>query len=247
MMDVIRSEWTKIRSVRSTVWTLACTGLLMVGFSILLTVSMVSSGQELPAAGDATRVSLSGLLFAQLAICTFGVLVVSSEYRTGAIRTSFMAVPKRLRLLTAKTLVFTAVTLVVSLASSLAAFVVGAQLVLGTTALGDPGTWQAVLGTALYLTAGGLFGLALGALIRHTPGAVVSAMALILVLPQMTSLLPGEWGRTVHHHFTANAGLQVAMPNPNNPLGPWSGFGVYLAWVAVTMVAAAVLLRRRDA
>ncbi|WP_063780593.1 ABC transporter permease [Nonomuraea sp. SBT364] len=247
MMDIVRSEWTKIRSVRSTVWTLACTGLLMIGFSVLLGVSIVNSQGNPPMGLEAARVSLSGTLFAQLAVATFGVLVISGEYRTGSIRGSFMAVPQRLRLLTAKVLVFTVVTAIVSTVSSVAAFLVGGQFIIGTTTLGDPGVSQAVFGTALYLTASGLFGLALGALVRHTPGAVVSVMALILVLPQLTSMLPGAWGSAVHHHFTSNAGLQVVAANPSNPLGPWSGYGVYLAWVAVTLVAAAVLMRRRDA
>ncbi|MEV4216966.1 ABC transporter permease [Nonomuraea sp. NPDC049725] len=247
MMDVIRSEWTKIRSVRSTMWTLACAGLLLIGFSILLTVSIANSAGEPPTGIEAARVTLSGTLFAQLALATFGVLVISSEYRTGSIRTTFMAVPQRLRVLSAKIVVFTVVTLVVSAVSALAAFLVGGPLILGTAALGDPGVAQVVIGTSLYLTASGLFGLALGALIRHTPGAVVSVIALILVLPQVTSMLPGDLGRTVHHHFTSNAGLQVIAPNPDNPLGPWSGYGVYLAWIAVTLVVAAVLMRRRDA
>lgn len=246
MIDIIRSEWTKIRSVRSTMWTLAVTALLMVGFSALLTTATARSGQTLSAA-ETIAMSLAGVMFAPMAIATFGVLVISSEYRTGAIRTSFMAVPKRLRLLTGKIIVFTALSLLVSTASALVAFVVGGQLILGTASLADPGALRAVLGAGLYLTAGGLFGLALGALIRHTPGALVTTMALILVLPQFTSMLPGTWGRTVNDHFTTNAGMEVVIPGRNESLGPWSGYGVYLAWVAVTLVTAAVLMRRRDA
>ncbi|WP_336209793.1 ABC transporter permease [Nonomuraea sp. LPB2021202275-12-8] len=246
MIDILRSEWTKIRSVRSTVWTLAATALLMVGISVLLTVAISNSGQNM-AGDEATRISLAGVLFAQLSIATFGVLVVSSEYRTGAIRTTFMAVPKRLRLLTGKVVVFTVVTLAVCIASTFAAFLLGGQLILGTTSLSEPGAPAAILGSGLYLTAGGLFGLALGALIRHTPGAVVSAIALMYVLPQLTGLLPGQWGATVDDYFTTNAGMEVAIPGQNGSLGPWSGYGVYLVWIAVTLLVAAVLMRRRDA
>ncbi|MEU8250932.1 ABC transporter permease subunit [Nonomuraea sp. NPDC048916] len=246
MMEILNSEWTKMRSVRSTVWTLATTALLMLGIGILLSIAVAGSADGPVDAMDATRISLAGLTFASLAIATLGVLVVSSEYRTGSIRTSLMAVPKRLRLLSGKIVVFTAVALVVCMASSFATFVI-AQAILDGPSLGDPGTLRAVTGTGLYLTASGLFGLALGTLVRHTPGAIVAAIGLILVLPQLTRILPGEWGAAVHNHFTSNAGLQVAMPVAENPLGPWSGFGVYLAWIAVTLVVAAVLMRRRDA
>jgi ABC-type transport system involved in multi-copper enzyme maturation permease subunit len=246
MIDVFRSEWTKIRSVRSTVWTLVATALLMVGLGVLLALAISNSGEAV-GGQEAISMSLGGTTFASLAIATFGVLVVSSEYRTGSIRTSFMAVPNRLRVLTAKAVVFTAVSLVVCTVSSFAAYLLGGQLILGTTSLGEPGTLQAVLGAGLYLTASGLFGLALGALIRHTPGGIVAAIALMLVLPQLTTILPGQWGATVNSYFTTNAGMEVMMDGPNAMLGPWSGYAVYLAWVAVTLVAAAVLLKRRDA
>ncbi|GGO69855.1 ABC transporter permease [Nonomuraea cavernae] len=246
MMEILASEWTKMRSVRSTVWTLASTALLMLAIGVLLALAVAGSADGPVNDAEATRVSMAGVTFASLAIATLGVLVVSSEYRTGAIRTSLMAVPRRLRLLSGKIIVFTVVALVACLASSVATFLI-AQAILDGPALGEPGTLRTVAGTGLYLTASGLFGLALGALVRHTPGAIVAAIALILVLPQLTNVLPGEWGTAVHNHFTSNAGLQIAMPVESNPLGPWSGFGVYLAWIAVTLVAAAVLMRRRDA
>lgn len=246
MIDIVRSEWTKIRSVRSTVWTLAVTALLMVGISVLLGVAITNSGETV-GSQEAIATSLAGTVFASLSIATFGVLVVSGEYRTGSIRTTFMAVPKRLRVLIGKVVVFTPVALVVCTVSSFAAYLLGGQLILGTTSLGDPGALQAIFGSGLYLTAGGLFGLALGALVRHTPGAIVSAIALMLVLPQLTSMLPGQWGATVHSYFTTNAGMEVVQPGQNAMLGPWSGYAVYLAWVAVTLIVAAVLMKRRDA
>ncbi|MFI7438479.1 ABC transporter permease [Nonomuraea indica] len=246
MIDIIRSEWTKIRSVRSTVWTLAITALLMVGLGALLSGSAASSAEGPIDPVSATRISLNGIMLASMATATLGVLVISSEYRTGGIRTTLMAVPRRLKLLAGKIIVFTAVALAVSMAASLASFLIG-QAILDGAALGDPGTVRAVTGTGLYLTACGLFGLALGALIRHTPGAIVSAVALILVLPPLTNGLPGRWGQVVRDHFTSNAGMELPFPSDANQLGPWSGFGVYLAWIAVVLVVAAVLMRRRDA
>ncbi|MEU0563959.1 ABC transporter permease subunit [Nonomuraea sp. NPDC005983] len=246
MMEIIRSEWTKIRSVRSTVWTLAATALLMLGIGVLLCVAVVNSSSPPPDAAAGVRLPLAGVMFAPVAIATFGVLVISSEYRTGAIRVSLMAVPQRLKLLAGKVVVFTAVSLVVSMATAFVTFWVG-QAILGAATLSDPGALRTVVGVGLYLTASGLFGLALGALVRHTPGAVVAAMMLMLVLPQVTTMLPGTWGATVHKYFTTNAGIQVATPTGGDALGPWAGYGVYLGWIAVTMIAAAVLLKRRDA
>ncbi|MGW2154719.1 ABC transporter permease subunit [Nonomuraea sp. NPDC001699] len=247
MTDILRSEWTKIRSVRSTVWTLAVTALLMIGLGGLISFASKATADGRPIPGDqAVMAGLSGIMFASLAIATLGVLVISSEYRTGGIRTSMMAVPRRMRLLGGKVVVFTATALVVSTIASAAAVAVGLAIIqpasvdLGATA-------RSVLGAGLYLTACGLFGLGLGTVVRHTPGALVSAIALMLVLPQLTGMLPGQWGKTVSHHFTTNAGMEVVMDQPGNPLGPWSGLGVYLLWVAVAVVAGAVLMQRRDA
>ncbi|MBF8190748.1 ABC transporter permease subunit [Nonomuraea sp. K274] len=246
MIDIFRSEWTKIRSVRSTVWTLAVTALLMLGFSTLIGAGAKGSADGPIPGGEAIMMSLSGVMFASLAMATLGVLVISSEYRTGGIRTSLMAVPKRMSLLTGKIVVFAATSLAVCAVAAAGSLLVGLAIIQPPSIEAGEAV-RAVLGVTLYLTACGLFGLGLGTLIRHTPGAIVSAIALILVLPQMTNQLPGEWGRTVSEHFTTNAGLLVASGQENGSLGPWSGFAVYLAWVAVAMLSGAVLMRRRDA
>lgn len=247
MMDILRSEWTKIRSVRSTVWTLAVTALLLLGLGGLISAAAKASADGGPVPGDqAVMTSLAGIMFASLSIATLGVLVISSEYRTGGIRTSLMAVPRRMSLLAGKIVVFTVTALVVCTVAAAASVALG--LAIQQPASVETGAVvQSVLGAGLYLTACGLFGLGLGTLIRHTPGALVSAIALMLVLPQLTSALPGQWGKTVSDHFTTNAGLEVVLDQDRNALGPWSGFGVYLVWVAVAVVAGAVLMRRRDA
>lgn len=246
MIDILRSEWTKIRSVRSTVWALAVTAVLMLGFAALLAATARNNAAGPLTFAQTIQLSLAGGLFASVAMATLGVLVISSEYRTGGIRTSLMAVPDRLRLLTAKVVVFSAIALVVSVAASAGA--VGLGLAITAPASVEAGEIvRASLGSGLYLAACGLFGLGLGTIVRHTPGAIVSAMALMLVLPPLTNQLPGEWGRIVADHFTTNAGTLVVFGTENSSLGPWSGFGVYLAWIAVTLAAGAVLLRRRDA
>ncbi|MFI6291493.1 ABC transporter permease subunit [Nonomuraea sp. NPDC050790] len=242
MIDVLRSEWTKIRSVRSTVWTLAVTGALMLGFSALINLT----AEDMPNGPSVISASLTGVLFASLAMATLGVLVISGEYRTGSIRTSLMAVPRRVTLLTGKIVAFTAVSLAVCTAAAAGAIGVGV-VIIQPSSLAAGEIIRATLGAGLYLTACGLFGLGLGSLIRHTPGAIVSAIALIMVLPALTNQLPGSWGRTVSEFFTTNAGLLLVSGQSSTTLGPWSGFAVYLVWVAVAVVAGALLMNHRDA
>jgi ABC-type transport system involved in multi-copper enzyme maturation permease subunit len=246
MIDIFRSEWTKIRSVRSTVWTLAVTAALMLGFAALIG-SAAKGSAEGPIEGlQAIGMSLTGTMIASVSMATLGVLVISSEYRTGGIRTSLMAVPRRVRLLTGKIVVFLAISLVVCTVASAGAIGVGLAII-QPASVAPAGVAGSALGAGLYLTACGLFGLGLGTLVRHTPGAIVSAIALILVLPALANQLPGAWGRTVAEYFTTNAGLLVVSGRSSGSLGPWSGFAVYLAWVAVAVLAGAVLLKRRDA
>lgn len=246
MSDVLRSEWTKIRSVRSTIWLLIGAAAAMLGFGALLAITTAGNSAVVL---DPTVLSLAGTPFAALLMAVLGVLVISSEYRTGMIRTTLLAVPRRLRLLTGKMIVLTAVVLAVSLVACFASFFVG-QAIFGAegTTLAGPGVPRAVVGAALYITAAALFGLGLGALFRHTAGGVVAALLMIILLPQMAGLLPGAWGEQVYRFFTTNAGQQILLTSAQpGQLGPWTGFAVYCAWIAVTLAAAAVLLRRRDA
>jgi len=245
-MDVVRSEWTKIRSVRSTVWTLVVTVLLMIGFSALLSGSARVNGGGPLTLSNALSLSVAGGLLATISLAALGVLVISSEYRTGGIRTTLAAVPNRYKLLTGKLIVFTATALVAAAVSTAAAIAIGLAI---SRPIGFDlaEVVRAGFGNTLYLTACGVFGFGLGTLIRHTPGAIVSAIALMMVLPQLTTMLPGEWGRVVSDYFTTNAGSLIVAHRSNDSLGPWAGFGVYLAWIAVSVLAGAVLMRRRDA
>ncbi|WP_084955989.1 ABC transporter permease subunit [Thermoactinospora rubra] len=245
MIDIFRSEWTKLRSVRSTVWTLAVTGVILVGIAVLRSITVVNQGA--PGGLNGLDVALAGMPFALLVLASTGVLVISGEYRTGMIHTSLQAVPQRLRLLSGKAVVFTAVSLAYTLLIAFAAFFLTQVLLRDTpvaVSLGDPGVLRALVGAALLLTASGLFGLALGALIRHTAGAVVAVIAMTMVAPQLSTLLPGRASDFV----TLNAGRRVMdLVHTPGTLGPWQGYAVYLGWIAVTMAVAAVLLQRRDA
>ncbi|MEW9554772.1 ABC transporter permease subunit [Nonomuraea sp. NPDC050783] len=245
MIDILRSEWTKIRSVRSTVWTLVATAVIMIGFSTLISASAQSQAERPIGTDQALAMSMIGTMFASLSMATLGVLVISSEYRTGGIRTSLMAVPRRMRLLAGKMAVFTVTSLVVCTLTSAAAL--GAGLAITQPAITAGDVARVALGGGLYLTACGLFGLGLGTLIRHTPGAIVSAIALMLVLPIVAQQFPSQWGHTVAEYVTTNAGQLVVLDLGNSSLSPWAGFGVYLVWIAVAVVSGAVLMQRRDA
>jgi ABC-2 type transport system permease protein len=252
---VLRAEWTKFWSVRSTLWTLLIAIALTVGLGVLfswgLSTNLDDLSPEERAGLDPTGVSLGGLGFGQLAIAVLGVLIISSEYSTGGIKATFTAVPQRLKVLLAKALVLFVVALVIGTVTSFAAFFLGQlfwQRVDLATSLSDPDVLRAVLGGGLYVAGSGLFGYAFGVLLRHTAGAITAAVALLLVLPPLTLLLPGEWGETIEKNFTSNAGQTITTVTPApNLLDPWVGYAVFTAQWLVFLIVGAVLMQRRDA
>ncbi len=255
VVDVIRSEWTKLRTVRSTFWTLSALFAVTVGFSALVCWGTASTWSEVDAVDKATfdpaGVSLAGLTFGQLAVAVLGVMLITSEYSTGGIRSTLVAVPRRTRVIVSKVLVLTGVTLVAGLVTSFVAFFVG-QALLSTenieTSLSEPHVLRAVIGGGLYLAASALFGFAIGLVIRNTGGGVTFAVAGLIVLPLLSNVLPGQWGDTVAHYFTSNAGQQVTqVRHTDGALDAWPGFAVFCAWWAVILLIGLVLFRRRDA
>jgi ABC-2 type transport system permease protein len=256
--QLMLSEWTKIRSVRSTVWSLALLAVLFPGFAALfvgLGVAQWDQTSEQDRAqiiADPAAVILgSGFLGSQLAICVLGVMVIASEYSTGMIRASLLAVPRRLPMLAAKSLVFSLLVLIVSLVAAFGAFFIGAALIesKAPVSLSDPGVLRAVVGSGLYLAVLGLFALAIGAIVRHTAAGITGVIAFVLVLAPVVQLLPGKAGNYIHAYMPTEAGHLIgqARQAPNDLLTPWQGFGVFCLWTAVLLVAAAILLQRRDA
>jgi ABC-type transport system involved in multi-copper enzyme maturation permease subunit len=256
---LLAAEWTKIRSVRSTVWSLAIFVVVAIGFSTLVAFVLHHNwGQPGPhpalaeAQTDPTGALYgAGFFLGQLAISVLGVIVITSEYTTGAVRSSLLAVPRRLEMLTAKVIVFAALILVVSAVTVFAVFFISSSILrpyLNVT-LGQPGVARATIGAILYLTVLGLFALAVGGLIRHTAGAIATVIGLILVVPPLVSLIPSTIGAHVHAYLPTTAGVLVAQTaqQPDDLLGPWQGFGVFCLWVAVLLAAAGWLLNRRDA
>lgn len=255
---LLLAEWTKIRTVRSTVWSLGLLIVLTLGFTALFTWLTVlqwdksDPSQRAQIAADPVSTILgSGLEFGQLTICVLGVLVITSEYSTGVIRASLLAVPRRIPMLAAKVVVFAALVFVIGECVTFPSFFIGAAILHShaPVSLGDPGVARAVFGGGLYLTMLGLFALAIGAIIRHTAGAITGVIAFVLVLAPLTQLIPGSIGKHIHAYLPSEAGQLIghAHQQSGELLTPWQGFGVFALWTAVLLAAAAYLLQRRDA
>ncbi|MCW2599839.1 MAG: putative transporter transrane protein [Frankiales bacterium] len=252
---VMRSEWTKVRSLRSTVFSLLAAVAFVIGLSLLVptvTVAHWSSRTAAEAATfDPTTRSLAGVFLAQLAIGVLGVLLITGEYATGMVRATFAAVPTRLPVLWGKAAVFAGVTLALTVPAVLAAFLIGQSIFSSKsiqTDLGQPGVVRAVLGAALYLTAVGVLGLGLGALLRNTAAAISTLFGLLFVLPIIVHFLPTSFSDAVDKYLPSSAGQAITHVTADPlSLSPWTGFAVFCLYAVAALAAAAVSLRRRDA
>jgi ABC-2 type transport system permease protein len=256
---LLRAEWTKIRSVPSTVWSLLTFVIVAVGFSTLI-ATVIAHDWNTPGnhpnharlVTDPTAVIFgAGLGLGQLAICVLGVIVITSEYTSGTIRASLLAVPNRIPMLTAKSVMFAVIDFVVSAITVFAVFFITTAILRShvSVTLSQPGVTRAVIGAILYLTVLGLFALAVGGLIRHTAGAIAVVIATVIVVPPLVSLIPGTIANHIHGYLPTVAGELVAQTSqqPGDVLSGWQGFGVFCLWTAVLLVACGWLLVRRDA
>lgn len=252
------SEWTKLRSVRSTMWTLLLLVVLTLGLTALITGLTMAQWNKIGAASRATLTAdpVSAILgasieFGQLTIIVLGVMSITSEYTTGAIRSSLLAVPRRGLMLTAKALMFTAVVFVLAQVVCFAAFFLGSAIMHShvPVSLSDSNVARAVLGAGLYLTVLGLFSMAIGGLVRHTAGAIAGVIAFVIVLEPLSTLIPGTWGDHIHDYLPTSAGRLVyaIQPVSGQVLPAWGGFAVFCAWTAALLIAWAVTLQLRDA
>jgi ABC-2 type transport system permease protein len=251
---LLLSEWTKIRSVRSTVWTLAIFGVVSVGLSAFFARIATHRGPNPPPGSHTDPLSYilyGALALGPLAICVLGVLVITSEYSSGMIQVSLVAVPRRIPILAAKCGVLGALVFVISEIVAFSAFFIGRAIVATdqiTLTLGQPNVVRALIGTGLYLSVLGLFALAIGTLIRHTAGAIATVLGLVLVISNFAVLLPGSWGARVYAYMPTVAGMLITndQPQPGALLSAWQGLGVFCGWTALLLAAAAWLLHRRD-
>jgi hypothetical protein len=193
----------------------------------------------------------AGVGLGQLAICVLGALVITTEYSTGVVRASLLAVPRRIPMLGAKAVVFAVLVLVVTEIVAFCSFFIGSSLLHARVAvsLSDSGVTRAVAGAGLYLTVLGLFALAIGTLIRHTAGAISAVIGVVLVLPILSGLLPGNWGAHINAYLPEQAGTMITHTQEvsGDLLSPWQGFGVLCVWTVLLLAAGGYLLWRRDA
>src|ERR1700735_5123142 len=249
----LRSEFTKIRSVRSTYWTLLALVVVTAGIGALASWGVANHGGGGPGF-DATRQSLAGLLLGQLIIAVLGALTVTSEYSTGMARTSLTAMPRRGVFLAAKAVAFAVVALVTGLVTCFGSFFLGQALMSShhiSTTLGQPHVLRAVIGGALFLTVCGLLAFGLGMILRHTAGAISAAVVLLFVATGMVDFLPPSWQNDVDKWLPMNAGSEIWRAGVVQPaehmFAPWTGFAVFCGYAAIAIIAGAILFRRRDA
>ncbi len=251
--DVVRSEFCKLRTVRSTFWALlAAVGCNVVTAALLGVILPGHLSARQQASIDSTRLSLGGLHLSQIAIGLLGVLAVSSEYSTGMIRATLAAVPQRRLMLTAKALVLTVAALVTGLAAGFAAYLVfQAFLPAGSamrTTLATPGVLRAVTGAGLYLAVLGLLGFGLAAVIRSSAGAVAVLLGALFVPSLLAALLPQSWQDTIGPYLPLNAGESAyTVQHHAHALQPWPGLGVFCLYAAAALAVGFILISRRDA
>jgi ABC-2 type transport system permease protein len=249
--SLLLAEWTKIRSVRSTLWTLVIFAVVSLGLTGLLTwltLNALNNGRRgVRASGIVTDpVSFilgTGLGLGQLAICVLGVLVITAEYSSGTIRASLLATPRRYPVLLAKGLVFSVLVIIVGEIVAFVSYFVGAALVNGHVVTGR----LTVAGHTV--TVHRTITLAIGGLIRHTAGAITAVIGMVLVIFPLAGLLPDSWGAHVHAYLPTVAGQLITADKHQSGqlLSPWQGFGVFCAWTALLLAAAILLLQERDA
>jgi ABC-2 type transport system permease protein len=253
---ILRSEWTKFRSLRSTVWTLLVAVVLTIGIGALFSAVTANQyhtfGLADRLAFNPVTTSLNGTLFSQLAVGVLGVLLISGEYSTGMIRASLTAVPQRLPMLWAKLTVFAGITFVVTLVASFISFFIGQALLSShhlNASISDPGALRSVFGAALYVTVAGLIGVALGTLLRNTAAGISTFVAVFFVLPPITELLPSSWRSHFVQYLPSNAGssLYGGTHDVAHALSPWTGFAVLVGYAVVLIGAAAWRLKTVDA
>jgi ABC-2 type transport system permease protein len=250
--NVLRAEWIKFWSVRSTAWSVGMLFVLGAGLTVLV---CATSAEGLADGGidEAPGSFITwGLMIAQVTAVVLGTLVATSEYGTGMIRATLAAVPRRGSVLAAKAVVLTGTLLVAGTVTAFAGYV-GGNAFLSAEGIGlsldGEGVLRALFGSGLYLAGLGLLSMAVGLLVRHTAAALSTVLGVVFVVGNMAFLLPGEWGEWVAKVLPGNAGSPVATPVPFNPflLDPWPGFAVFAGEVAVLLALATVTFRRRDA
>jgi len=251
----LRSEWTKIRSVRSTMWTLSTAVVITVGISVLGNWGR-ANGDHASAASlareDLTQRSMFGIILGQLIMVVFGAMAITSEYSTGMIRTALTAQPRRVPVFWSKLVVVSVVSFVIGEVISFSAFLIDSSFWRGkgiALSLSSPHAMQAVIGGGLYLAGSAILAFGLGAILRHTAGAITSGVGLLFVVTILVNFLPQSWQNHFNKWLPFDSGGQVWSTQHvrGTDLGPWTGFGVFMIYGVVAVLFGAYIFRKRDA
>jgi ABC-type transport system involved in multi-copper enzyme maturation permease subunit len=250
--DQMRSEWTKLVSVRSTMWTLGLTIVIGIGVSAIAAAETRSHWNSTQHFGfDPTSLSLTGVFIAQLIIGVLGVMVMSAEYGTGTIRATLSATPRRPGVLVAKASVFGFVALVVSMVTAFLSFFVGQALLASPAVhatLSSPDALREVLGTGIFLFLIGLFALAIATLIRHTAGSISTFVGVLLVLPSVLRALPNSIYNDIDRFLPSRIGITVLSRGPQpNVFSAWVGLAVMAGYTLALLIIGGVQMTKRDA
>jgi ABC-2 type transport system permease protein len=249
----LRSELTKILSVRSTYWTLLAFMAASIGWAVLDCAGTVSHGAGFDF--NATQASLTGqVALGELIIVVLGALVITSEYSTGMIRTSLAVMPRRGVLYASKAIVFAAVTFAISLVTSFVDFFAG-QAILSSkhynTTLTQPGVLRAVLLSAAIVAVFGLLAYGAGAIIRHSAGAITAILGMIFLIPLLAQALPTSWFQDLQRWLPGGGALEPiarsVAPINDHLFSAWGEFAVFSGYAAVLLALGAWLFIRRDA
>jgi len=255
LSGLIRSEWTKLRTVRSTMWTLGLTILIGVVISVISATATRAHWSTMTPADrvsfDPAGKSLIGVFFGQFTIGVLGVLAMSAEYGTGTIHATLSAAPGRLRVLAAKTIVFGAIALVISEITSFVSFFLAQALLTAPAThatLASPGALRAVAGSGLYLCVIGLLALGIATLIRHTAGSISAFTGLLLVIPLIVSAFPTWLDNDLSRFMPLRIGAaMISGPPLANTFTPWTGLLVLFIYAAVVLIVSGIVLVKRDA
>jgi ABC-2 type transport system permease protein len=257
--DLLRSEWTKFRTLRSSWWSLGTMLVLSLGMSITLTAvfsaqyhdNKLDAGNRLQFQNDTIGLFLQpGSSFGQLGCIVLGVLLIASEFSTGMIRATVLAAPRRTPVLAAKAAVLAGVVFVLTEAIAWICFFAGSAIVRNnvTVTLSTPGSLRAIIGFGLVMAMTALIALALGALLRHTAAAIAIALGWNLVVPGLLGLIPGSLGRHLSDAMPSRAG-QLIMDRTEDvsaAYSQWTGLGIVALWTVVLLALAVWSIKKRD-
>jgi ABC-2 type transport system permease protein len=256
-LGVMKGEWIKLLSLRSTWWTMGITVAVMTLLGLAQASSLQYFAEDAAAAGATlygAEIVIGGYQFATVTIAVLGALLMTGEYSTGMIRSTFAAVPSRLPVLVAKALALVVLTVVVSAVSLAGSYLVARPTLADyelVPSLNDASTWQAFGGMTFFFVAAAFIALGLGAVLRHTAGTITAVLGLLLLLPGVLQFIQIDWVQDIVSLLPLPAAVSFlslgALLGTNENLSAWQGVAVVGGWAVAALVAGAVCLRRRDA